>query len=237
MSPLLALLVIFNFLSVSLSQSQFPKGILINCGATTKSTIDGREWLPDAKFVSGGTPRNLTAPVLVPILSTVQSFPLRNNLYKKFCYVVQVYRSAKYLIRTTYFYGGINGQDSPPVFDQMVDGTLWSVVNTTEDYANGMSSYYEGVFAAQGKTMSVCIGANTYTDSDPFISALEFLMVADSLYNSTDFSKFGLRLVARHAFGYSGPIIRYVILLSFCICGLLIARYVNFDYSLFKQLA
>lgn len=123
------------------------------------------------------------------------------------------------------------------MFDQMVDGTLWSVVNTTEDYANGMSSYYEGVFAAQGKTMSVCIGANTYTDSDPFISALEFLMVADSLYNSTDFSKFGLRLVARHAFGYSGPIIRYVILLSFCICGLLIARYVNFDYSLFKQLA
>lgn len=95
------------------------------------------------------------------------------------------------------------------MFDQMVDGTFWSVVNTTEDYANGMSSYFEGVFAAQGKTMSVCIGANTYTDSDPFISALEFLMVTDSLYNSTDFSKNGLSLVARHAFGYSGSIIRY----------------------------
>ncbi|KAE8077007.1 hypothetical protein FH972_015616 [Carpinus fangiana] len=205
----LLLLVLFNFLSVSFSQSEFPKGLLIDCGATTKSKIDGRKWLPDAGFVAGGTPRNLTTPVLVPFLSTVRSFPLRNNLLKKFCYVVPVYRQAKYLIRTTYFYGGVNGRDSPPAFDQMVDGTFWSVVNTTEDYANGMSSYYEGVFVAQGKTMSVCIGANTYTDSDPFISALEFLIVADSLYNSTDFGKFGLRLVARHAFGHSGPIIRY----------------------------
>jgi hypothetical protein len=92
-----------------------------------------------------------------------------------------VYRTAKYLIRTTYFYGGINGFDSPPVFDQIVDGTLWSVVNTTDDYANGLSSYYEGVFVAQGKTMSLCIGANTYTDSDPFISYLEFLIVGGSL--------------------------------------------------------
>ncbi|GMY38010.1 leucine-rich repeat receptor-like serine/threonine-protein kinase At2g14510 isoform X2 [Fagus crenata] len=126
-------------------------GILIDCGATTKSTIDGREWLPDAGFISGGTSKNLTIPVLVPTLSSVRSFPLRNNLHNKFCYVVPVYRTAKYLIRTTYFYGGINGFDSPLVFDQIVDGTLWSVVNTTDDYANGLSSYYEGVFVAQGR--------------------------------------------------------------------------------------
>lgn len=57
--------------------------------------------------------------------------------------------------------------------------------------------------------MSLCIGANTYTDSDPFISSLEFLIVGGSLYNSTDFSNHSLSLVARHSFGYSGPIIRY----------------------------
>lgn len=96
----------------------------------------------------------------------------------------------------------------PPVFDQIVDGTLWSMVNTTEDYVRGMSSYYEGVFVARGKTMSVCLGVNTYTDSDPFISALEFVLLDDGLYNSTDFSKSGLRLVARHSFGHDGPIIR-----------------------------
>lgn len=112
------------------------------------------------------------------------------------------------MVRTTYYYGGINGKDSPPVFDQMVDGTLWSEVNTTADYADGLSSPYEGVFLAQGKTMSVCIGANNYTDSDPFISALEFVILKDSFYNTTDFNKYGLGLIARNSFGYSGPIIR-----------------------------
>lgn len=186
------------------------EAILIDCGAIGESEIDGRTWKPDAEYISVGTPKNLTIPDLVPVLSTVRSFPLENNIHKKFCYTVNVYHSAKYMVRTTYYYGGINGRDSPPVFDQMVDGTLWSVVNTTEDYAKGLSSYYEGVFLAQGKTMSLCIGANTYTDSDPFISALEFVIVKDSLYNSTDFETYGLSLVARHAFGYSGPNIRYV---------------------------
>lgn len=71
-----------------------------------------------------------------------------------------------------------------------------------------MSSYYEGIFLAQGKTMSLCIGVNSYTDSDPFISALEFVVLGGSLYNSTDFKRYGLSLVARHSFGYNGSIIR-----------------------------
>ncbi|KAK3021593.1 hypothetical protein RJ639_046300 [Escallonia herrerae] len=187
----------------------FLSGLLIDCGATAGSIIDNREWLPDTGFISTGTAKNLTTPDLVPILSNVRSFPLSGNARRKFCYVVPVYRTGKYLIRTTYFYGGINGNDLPPVFDQIVDGTVWSVVNTTEDYLGGMSSYYEGVFVAAGKTMSVCLAANGYTDSDPFISALEFVLLGDSLYNSTDFKSYGLSLVARHSFGYNGDIIRY----------------------------
>lgn len=111
-----------------------------------------------------------------------------------------------------YFYGGVNGRrfGSPPVFDQIVDGTLWSVVNTTEDYASGKFSSYEGVFSAEVKVLSFCIGSNSYTVSDPFISAIELVLLSDSLYNVTDFSKFGLNLVARHSFGYSGPTIRSV---------------------------
>ncbi|KAK7859153.1 putative leucine-rich repeat receptor-like serine/threonine-protein kinase At2g14440 [Quercus suber] len=206
----LLLLLLFSFLPLSLSQQQPPppKGVLINCGATENSIIDDREWLADTGFVSGGTPKNLKIPVTVPTLATVRSFP--RHLHTKYCFVVDVFRSAKYVIRTTYFYGGVNdGQGSPPVFDQMVDGTFWNVVNTTVDYANNAASYYEGVFVAQGKTMSLCIGSNKYTDSDPFISALEFLIVGKSLYNTTDFGNFGLSLVARNSFGYSGPIIRY----------------------------
>ncbi|KDP40146.1 hypothetical protein JCGZ_02144 [Jatropha curcas] len=207
MSILPFIFFILSLLSLSVSQTPPPRGTLIDCGATAPSTIDGRQWLPDAGFISTGTSKNLTIPVLASILSTVRSFP--NNVNHKSCYVVPVFRGAKYMIRTTYFYGGINGKAAPPVFDQIVDGTLWSIVNTTEDYANGRSSYYEGVFLAQGKFMSLCIGANSYTDSDPFISALEFVILGGSLYNSTDFNRYGLSLVARHSFGYNGSLIRY----------------------------
>ncbi|KAL6971504.1 hypothetical protein U1Q18_031183 [Sarracenia purpurea var. burkii] len=194
---------ISNYLSLLIS------GTLIDCGAASPSVIDGRQWLPDTDFVSAGNPKNITAPVLDPVLSTMRSFPVRGNLRRKFCYVVPAYRTGKYLVRTTYFYGGINGNELPPVFDQIVDGTFWSLVNTTDDYLQGMASYYEGVFVARGKSMSVCVAANTYTDSDPFISAIELVVLADSLYNSTDFGAFSLSLVARHSFGYNGSIIRY----------------------------
>ncbi|XP_057489518.1 putative leucine-rich repeat receptor-like serine/threonine-protein kinase At2g14440 isoform X2 [Actinidia eriantha] len=207
LSLLFLLLLLLSLLFPALSQS--PRATLIDCGATVPSVIDGRQWLPDTDFVSGGTTKALTTPVLYSVLSTVRSFPVSGNLRRKFCYAVPAYRTGKYLIRTTYFYGGINGRNSPPVFDQIVDGTFWSVVNTTEDYFRGNSSYYEGVFVARGKSISVCVAANTYTDSDPFISALELVLLSDSLYNSTDFGAYALSLVARHSFGYEGSIIRY----------------------------
>ncbi|KAK3190006.1 hypothetical protein Dsin_029567 [Dipteronia sinensis] len=201
MSSIFLLFVsILSLLSVSSAQSI--RGTLINCGAVVGSIINGSTWVPDAEYIWSGTPKIVTTAVTSPILSTVRSFP--NSLHQKFCYVVPVFRGGKYMVRTTYFYGGVNDRNSPPVFDQMVDGTFWGVVNTTDDYALGWSSYYEGVFLAQGKTMSVCVGSNTYTESDPFISALEFVLLGDSLYNSTDFGKHGLSLVARHSFGDNG---------------------------------
>ncbi|GLT78482.1 hypothetical protein SLA2020_500160 [Shorea laevis] len=212
MSPLSLLSLSFLLLLPSfllVSSSQPPKGVLIDCGANVGSVIGGREWLPDGDFVSAGVARNLTVPVLVPTLSTVRTFPFRNNVGRKFCYDVRVYRGARYMVRTTYFYGEVNGSSSPPVFDQIVDGTLWGVVNTTEDYRKGNASYYEGVFKAKGKSMSVCLGVNSDTDSDPFISALEFVMLEESLYNTTKFDVNGLSLVARHSFGYRGSTIRY----------------------------
>ncbi|XP_028789348.1 probable LRR receptor-like serine/threonine-protein kinase At1g67720 [Neltuma alba] len=205
---LFLLLVLPFFVSLASSRTLL-EGLVIDCGATSPSNIGGFLWLPDGEFISTGTPKNVTTSLRDPILSSVRSFPLR---VKKHCYNFLVFPGKRYMVRTTYFYGGVNGpkHPSPPVFDQIVDGTLWSVVNTTKDYANGNFTFYEGVFSAQGKTMTVCIGSNTHTDSDPFISALELVILSDSLYNATDFNNFGLNLVARHSFGYSGPTIRSV---------------------------
>ncbi|CAL1396829.1 unnamed protein product [Linum trigynum] len=202
--PLLLLLLSF-LLPPSLAQT----GTLIDCGAVAPTTINGREWLPDDGFVTAGTARTLALPVLSPLLSTVRSFPLAGNRGRKFCYETAVNRGSKYMVRTTYFYGWVNGRDAPPpVFDQILDGTHWSVVNTTGDFADGRLTFYEGVFVARGKTMSLCLGANSDTDSDPFISGLEFIPLGDSLYNSTDFENYALGLVARHSFGHS-EIVRY----------------------------
>lgn len=204
-------LITFSVITLSLSQP-LPRAILIDCGSTVSSVIEDRQWLPDNSFISTGISINLTQTNLSPTLSTVRSFPLLQNnlLRKKFCYVVPVFRSAKYLVRTTYYYYGGQNNLAPPVFDQIVDGTLWSVVNTTDDYVRGSASYYEGVFQAGGKSMSLCLASNSYTKgSGPFISALEFVLLNDSLYNSTDFGNFSLSLVARHSFGYNGSNIRY----------------------------
>ncbi|XP_031114027.1 putative leucine-rich repeat receptor-like serine/threonine-protein kinase At2g14440 [Ipomoea triloba] len=210
MSPIpFCSLLLFLSLFFSLSLCQPPRRALINCGSAVGSVIDGQEWLPDGDYIAVGTPKSVSFPGLDPRLSTARTFPIVGNNFKKFCYVVPVFRGGKYMVRTTYFYGGVNGNPNPPVFDQIVDGTLWSAVNTTQDYLRQTPTYYEGVFLAAGKTMRVCLGANDHTDSDPFISALEILLVGDSLYNSTDFNNFALRLYARHSFGYSGPPIRY----------------------------
>ncbi|KAJ0700201.1 putative non-specific serine/threonine protein kinase [Helianthus annuus] len=202
------LLFTLSLTPISLSQPPPPRALLINCGATTETTISGRLWLPDTDFITTGTRINFTQNVLHPTLSTVRSFPLLPQ--RKFCYVVPVYRTGKYLVRTSYYYYGGSGEgELPPVFDQIVDGSFWSVVNTTEDYGRGDASYYEGVFRATGKSMSVCLASNVYTTSDPFISGLEFVLLGESLYNSTDFGNSSLRLVARHSFGYNGSMISY----------------------------
>ncbi|CAN0856658.1 Probable LRR receptor-like serine/threonine-protein kinase At1g67720 [Linum grandiflorum] len=197
--------IFLSLLSLSLAQTD----ILIDCGAAVPSTIAGRQWLPDDGYVSAGTSKSLDITVPSPILSTVRSFPLAGNRGRKFCYWAPVTQGGKYMVRSTYFYGWVNGRDAPPpIFDQIVDGTLWSVVNSTADFANVTPTFYEGVFVARGKTMSFCLGANPDTRSDPFISALEFVPLGDSLYNSTDFDNFALSLVARHSFGHS-EIVRY----------------------------
>ncbi|EPS64562.1 hypothetical protein M569_10219, partial [Genlisea aurea] len=187
----------------------FFSGVFIDCGADSGITLNGIQWIPDAGYVSAGTPRAISVPVLAPILAKLRSFPLRNNVFKKFCYEIPVDRARKYLVRTSYYYGGVNGNANPPVFDQIVDGTFWSVVNTTVDYANGSASYYEGIFMPKGKNLSVCVAANTYTDSDPFISALEVVLLFDQLYNSTDFTSNALALIARHSFGDDGRIVEF----------------------------
>ncbi|KAK9096911.1 hypothetical protein Sjap_022408 [Stephania japonica] len=182
-------------------------GFLLNCGATKETLSGNLQWTTDEGFITVGNKTTLDAPDLVPILATLRFFP--DQSAKKYCFVIPVTKGGKYAVRTTYYYGGFDGGKEPPVFDQIIEGTLWSTVNTTEDYANGLSSYYEIVVQVTGKTLSICLARNQQTATSPFISALEVLFLEDSMYNSTDFTKFALANVARNCFGYNDTLISF----------------------------
>ncbi|KAJ6896443.1 LRR receptor-like serine/threonine-protein kinase [Populus alba x Populus x berolinensis] len=184
-----------------------PRGFQLNCGASEDITHGNLKYIPDKGFISVGNKSAIKTADVLPVLSTLRFFP--DTSAKKYCYVLPVIKGGKYLVRTTYYYGGYDGGKEPPVFDQIIQGTKWSTVNTTEDYANGMSSYYEIIVASLAKTLSVCLARNVHTTSSPFISALEIEYLGNSVYNSTDFSKYALVTVARDNFGADEEIIGF----------------------------
>lgn len=184
----------------------FLVGVLLSCGSTTEIVQGSLKYITDEGFISVGNSSTLKTPDLLPVLSTLRYFP--DESAKKYCYVIPVVKGGAYLVRTTYYYGGFDGGKEPPVFDQIIDGTKWSTVNTTEDYAKGLTSYYEIVVGETGKTLSICLARNGQTVSSPFITALELENMEASMYNSTDFEKYSLNVVARHSFGSSEDIVR-----------------------------
>ncbi|KAL8554506.1 hypothetical protein ACS0TY_002621 [Phlomoides rotata] len=182
---------------------------LINCGASDVIEEGPLKYVPDKDYVSTGNKTTLNRRDILPRLQTLRFFPNVNA--RKYCYSIPVIKEAKYLVKTIYFYGGFDGGNEPPVFDQIIDGTKWSTVNTTEDYASGGSSYYEAIVVAHNKFLSVCLARNQHTAdaSSPFISSLEVHYLDSSVYNSTKMLKTMLVTVARDSFGSDGDIISY----------------------------
>lgn len=183
------------------------RGFHLNCGASENIKDGSFTWAVDEGFISVGNKTILDGVDLMPFLQTLRFFP--DEKARKYCYMIPVTKGARYIVRTTYYYGGFDGGKEPPVFDQIVEGTKWSTVNTSENYANGLTSYFEIAVAAKGKKLSVCLARNKDTTSSPFMSALELEHLEDSMYNSTDFNKYALSTIARNRFGYEGELMRY----------------------------
>uniref|UniRef100_A0A5B7BDL0 Malectin-like domain-containing protein n=1 Tax=Davidia involucrata TaxID=16924 RepID=A0A5B7BDL0_DAVIN len=185
-----------------------PRGFFLSCGASSDEVeVGSLKYRPDEGYISVGNKSSIEQPDLLPQLSTLRFFP--DTSARKYCFTFPVIRGGKFLVKTIYYYGGFDGGKEPPVFDQIIDGTKWSTVNTTEDYANGLTSYYEIIVTAHAKELSVCLARNQHTLSSPFISAIELDFLDESLYNSTDFENYALTTVARHSFGYNGDIISF----------------------------
>ncbi|XP_076956291.1 putative LRR receptor-like serine/threonine-protein kinase PAM74 [Bidens hawaiensis] len=207
-------LLITTFISLTTTASPPPpsppprlRGHLINCGSKQNVHHHGTTFQKDNTYTTSGKPTTLTRTDILPLLTTLRYFPSTRG---KHCYNVPVTTGSKLLIRTTFFYGGFDGGNAPPVFDQIVDGTIWSVVNTTDDYHKGVSSYYEVVVEANGGMVSVCFASNEHSNGlSPFVSALEVVEMDSSVYNATEFGKYGLVTIARTNFGSYGDFVRF----------------------------
>ncbi|KAJ1289960.1 hypothetical protein BS78_02G204800 [Paspalum vaginatum] len=184
-------------------------GYQISCGATSSKVAGNVTWVPDGAFISGGKAAELGPPGVVPMLASLRYFP--DASAAKHCYVVPAAMHARYLVRTTYYYGGFDGGRAPPVFDQIIDGTRWSAVDTARDYARGLATYYEAVVGAAGRELSVCVARSGATGPgrSPFISALEVVPLEESVYSPVDFAAYALSTVSRHSFGHDGSAIGY----------------------------
>ncbi|KAK4437880.1 protein disulfide-isomerase SCO2 [Sesamum alatum] len=186
-----------------------PVGYLLNCGGGEEVAEGPLKYVPDDDFISTGNKTTLSRTDILPRLRTLRYFP--NSNARKFCYSFNVVKEGKYLVKTIYFYGGFDGGKEPPVFDQIIDGAKWGIVNTTEDYANGGTSFYEAIVVARNKILSVCLARNQHTaaGSSPFISSLEVYLIDDSVYNSTNFNENLLVTIARSRFGTDGDAISF----------------------------
>lgn len=197
--------LVFVFMLVINVQSDQSGFISIDCGATNNYTDSntGLTWVTDNGFTKLGISRTLVNRSLdTAWLTNLRYFP--ESSANKYCYVLPVLPRRTYLLRTSYYYGDYDSKNSLPAFDQIIDGTKWGIVNISIDYSTESYSFYEAVIQSTGKTLSLCLGRIAHTVGDPFISAIELRPLVASMYNSTDFTKYGMTLVSRSNFGYSG---------------------------------
>lgn len=185
----------------------------MNCGGNEEVEQRSLTYVPDDTYISVGNKSVVKQPNILLTLTTVRYFP--SNKARKSCYALPVVKGKKLLVKTVYYYGGFDGGKEPPIFDQIIDGTKWFVIDTRADYAQGQSSYYEAIVMAHAMELSVCLARNEHTgNSSPFISAIEVSYLEDTIYNSTDFQKYGLVSLARHNFGSDSDMIGYVFMVS-----------------------
>lgn len=197
----LAFVFMLAAINVQSDQSGF---ISIDCGANNSYTDSntGLTWVPDKEFTRLGFSKTLGNPNLETWLTNLRYFP--ESSANKYCYVLPVLPRRTYLLRTSYYYGDYDSRNSTPVFDQIIDGTKWGIVNISINYSTGSYSFYEAVIQSTGKTLSFCLARIANATGDPFISAIELRLLTDSMYNSTDFKTYVMTLVSRSNFGYSG---------------------------------
>ncbi|KAF3776346.1 putative LRR receptor-like serine/threonine-protein kinase [Nymphaea thermarum] len=174
----------------------------VDCGTTGETAgYLNMTWVGDEQYVKSGQSATVRIDnsLIVP-LTTLRYFPLR----KKNCYSFPgVGQGLRILVRAWFYYGNYDGLSSPPTFDLLFNGNLWSSVVFSRE---NVSAMFEMVHVTKVDDVSVCL-ARTKPNDVPFINSLEIKKLEEDMYASMDTDR-PLYLEGRYAYA-SATYIRY----------------------------
>ncbi|CAN6442436.1 unnamed protein product [Victoria cruziana] len=189
------LLPLFAVLCAISASAQLP--VSVDCGTTGKGKgYLGFTWVGDEQYVPSG--QSATVRIddsLMAPLTTLRYFPAG----KKNCYSFPgVGQGIKILVRAWFYYGNYDGRSSPPSFNILFNGNVWSRVFITGD--NG-SAILEMTHATIVDDVSICLARIDLNDV-PFINALEIRKLENDMYSGMDPGR-SLHTMGRYA--YASP--------------------------------
>ncbi|AEE34687.1 Leucine-rich repeat protein kinase family protein [Arabidopsis thaliana] len=176
--------------------SQVTEFVSIDCGCSSNYTDPrtGLGWVSDSEIIKQGKPVTLANTNWNSMqYRRRRDFPTDN---KKYCYRLSTKERRRYIVRTTFLYGGLGSEEAYPKFQLYLDATKWATVTIQE-----VSRVYveELIVRATSSYVDVCVCC-AITGS-PFMSTLELRPLNLSMYATDYEDNFFLKVAARVNFG------------------------------------
>ncbi|XVE52000.1 hypothetical protein DITRI_Ditri02bG0085200 [Diplodiscus trichospermus] len=176
-------LLFSSFAMVVLIHAQNQTGFIsLDCGLPAGSsyndTTTGITYTSDVPYIQAGISNKLpgsNSNLQQQILEYVRSFPQGDRN----CYMVNLKKGDKYLIRASFMYGNYDARNEEPEFDLHLGPNLWATMvfqNASEVIVK------EIIHLLQSNYLHVCL-VNT-GKGIPFISALELRLLKNITYNT-----------------------------------------------------
>ena len=142
--------------------------------AAYNDSVTRLQWVPDDGYITTGVNVGYVVPASqVPAFPEFTTLRFFNGSHPKDCYSLPVTPNAKYLLRTSFYYGNYDNAATAPTFHMAIDATVVANISTASGNLNGPydSSYEEFTIKAQSNVTYLCLLRDS-TNTTPFISAI-----------------------------------------------------------------
>ncbi|KAK6268141.1 hypothetical protein QUC31_012301 [Theobroma cacao] len=163
-------------------------------GSSYNESTTGISYTSDAPYIQTGISNRLpefNSGMQQQVLEYLRSFPQGDRN----CYMINLTKGEKYLIRTGFMYGNYDAKNEAPEFDLYLGPNLWA----TMVFQNASTAIFKEIIQVlQSNYLHVCL-VNT-GKGIPFISALELRLLKNTTYNTQSATE-ALEFFLRDDFG------------------------------------